>query len=408
MLLIFAGTTEGRKLVEYLSQFDIQMTVSVATEYGKELLPTGENIKQLVNRLDEKQMETFMIECKFDYVIDATHPYAYDVTKNIKSACEQTATKYIRLLRGTSKVENCIFVNDTESAAAYLNTVEGNVLIATGSKELHLFTKVNDYKNRIFPRVLPTFEVLQQCLELGFYGKNLICMQGPFSEELNTALLNQINAQYMVTKESGDVGGFVQKLKAAEKLGVKLIVIGRPQQEKGFSYGEVIEKLNKDYHITPKINPTEISQESYFPMFVDLTGKLIKVFGAGKIAARRIQTLLNFDCGIEVISPQICEEIMHLSAENKVRLQIREYEKGDCTGAYMVLGITNNRAVNHSIAQECKSLNIPVSIGDLKEECSFYFPGIVKNGDIVIGVTTSGQNHHLAKEITSDIRKLME
>ena len=91
------------------------------------------------------------------------------------------------------------------------------------------------YKERLYARVLSTPEVVKTCAELGFEGKHLICMQGPFSEELNVAMMRQIDAAYLVTKESGKAGGFEEKIRAAKKAGAKAVVIGRPSVEKGMS-----------------------------------------------------------------------------------------------------------------------------------------------------------------------------
>ena len=97
------------------------------------------------------------------------------------------------------------------------------------------YTNVEHFKERLYARVLPMTSVVEQCIALGFQGKHLICMQGPFTVELNQALLKQINAKYMVTKDSGSNGGLDEKLEAAKKANAIPIVIGRPTQETGYS-----------------------------------------------------------------------------------------------------------------------------------------------------------------------------
>ena len=119
------------------------------------------------------------------------------------------------------------------------------MLISTGSKELHLYTRIKDYKERFFARVLSTQEAVAEAVRLGFEGKHLIAMQGPYSEELNLAMLKHINAAYFVTKESGGAGGFEEKKKAAQKAGAELIVIARPKEE-GKSLQEV-KKLMEEF-----------------------------------------------------------------------------------------------------------------------------------------------------------------
>lgn len=100
-LLLFAGTTEGRMLAEYLSKKRIACYVSTATEYGKSLLQEEQlsDIIILAGRMNEEEIKTFLTEKKIDCVVDATHPFAKIVTENIVNACKETQTGYIRCLR---------------------------------------------------------------------------------------------------------------------------------------------------------------------------------------------------------------------------------------------------------------------------------------------------------------------
>lgn len=250
--LVFAGTTEGRQLVEYLKDKEVELHVCVATEYGEELLPNGENINISSTRLNEDEMVSLIEKNDFKLIIDATHPYAVDVTKNIANACNRTNKTYIRLLREENEnnihKDYSIYLRTVEDAVDYINSTTGNVLLTTGSKELSKFVNVKNYKDRLFARVLSTHNVIEECKRLGFEGRNLICMQGPFSEEFNYALLKQIDAKYMVTKESGKVGGFLEKINACVKANVTPIIIGRPLEEEGFTYNEVINLLNNKFN----------------------------------------------------------------------------------------------------------------------------------------------------------------
>ncbi len=248
-ILIFAGTTEGRMLTEFLGGAGVDVHACVATEYGKQLIEAKEHIEVTAARLDIDAMAELMGK-GYRYVIDATHPYAVIVSGNIKQACEKSGVEYVRLLRAegeNSADSDLIWVPDVASAAEYLCDTEGNVLVATGSKEISKFTIIPNFKDRIYARVLSLANVAVACAELGFEGKNLIAMQGPFSEELNYAMLKQIDAKYMVTKDSGQPGGFDEKVRAARRAGVKTILVGRPQNDAGRSFSEVIEYLGKTY-----------------------------------------------------------------------------------------------------------------------------------------------------------------
>lgn len=146
----------------------------------------------------------------------------------------------------------------------------------------------------------------------------------------------------------------------------------------------------------------------YFPMFINLEGKKVLVVGGGKIATRRIQTLLSMDCSLTVIAPFVSEPIMELAQQNKLFWEKREYKAGDLKSAFLSIGATNNREINHQVYLEAKQECSFVNIIDCKEECDFYFPGVIKRKDIVIGVTASGKNHKKAKETVDWIRENLQ
>ena len=231
-ILIYAGTTEGRRLAEFLVKREVSVHVCVATEYGESLLPEGSNITTTHERMDENQMIEFINEYHPSYVVDATHPYAIEVTENLQNACEKTGVPYLRILRDTgAEKSDCIYVDSMEEAIEYLEQTTGNILATTGSKELAAFQNLTDYKKRVYARVLSTAKVAHKCEQLGFTGKNLICMQGPFDLEMNQATLRYANADFMVTKASGKNGGYDEKCEAALAAGVQLVVIGRPKEQ---------------------------------------------------------------------------------------------------------------------------------------------------------------------------------
>ena len=253
-ILIFAGTTEGRKLAEYASEHDINCYVSTATEYGKSILGNLKGIECISGRMDETEIEDFVKDHDIRLVIDATHPFAVEVTKNIRAACLNADTQYIRCLREGGKKsdvcedgegENIVITGSVQEAVEYLKKTTGNILIATGSKELHLYTEIENYRERCFARVLSTEPAVKESVRLGFEGSHLFAMQGPFAQDLNLALLRQTKAAYFVTKETGKAGGFDEKAEAAEMAGAVLVVIGRPD-ETGESV-EAVEEMIKEY-----------------------------------------------------------------------------------------------------------------------------------------------------------------
>lgn len=244
-VVVFAGTIEGRKIAEFLNAQEVDTHVCVATEYGESLLPEGEHLTVSHDRLTEEEMEALFQKEKVTLVVDATHPYAEVVTANIREACSRADVCCLRLLRESESVqeEDVVYVDSVSEAAAWLSQTEGNILAATGSKELQAYTVIPSYEERVYARVLSLPDVVRSCAGLGFTGKHLICMQGPFSVEMNTAMLKQYDIRYLVTKEAGKNGGFPEKVQAAKAAGARLVVVGRPVMEEGYSFAACKKEL---------------------------------------------------------------------------------------------------------------------------------------------------------------------
>ena len=247
-ILIFAGTTEGRKLSESLAASGINHTLCVATEYGEIVLKENSFMTVHRGRMDEEQIREFIQNGKFEAVVDATHPYANIVTNNIKSAMEEMNIPYLRLkreLNTSQKEENVTYFETNEACAKELEEIQGNILLTIGSKELKKYCVSEDVKNRLFVRVLPGMESLSLCMEQGIKGKQIIAMQGPFTTEMNEAMIRQYGISCLITKQSGTSGGYYEKLEAAKKTGISVFVIGHPGEEAGYSFHEVCNELEK-------------------------------------------------------------------------------------------------------------------------------------------------------------------
>ena len=249
--IVFAGTTEGYALCEFLAENRVSVYACAATEYGGSLLQENEFLHVSAGRLKTEDMEELFRKEKPEIVLDATHPYAAEVTKNIRTACESAGVLYQRILRPEGeKNSEAIYVESTEEAAAFLSGTEGNIFLTTGSKELAKFTGIPDYKERLFARVLSIPSVIRSCAELGIEGKHLIGMQGPFSAEINEAMLRQFQCSYLVTKDTGLAGGFPEKMEACQRCGVTPVIIGRPLKEEGLSLQDARVFLSKMFGFT--------------------------------------------------------------------------------------------------------------------------------------------------------------
>ncbi len=217
-ILIFGGTTEGRWLAADLMR-ENEVTVSTATALGAELNPSGVNT--VCGRLGVREMSELMRD--FNRVIDATHPFAAEASENISRAAKIAGKKYERIQREVEHYNGEVF-GSYEEIIDVLNSCGGDALITTGSNALDKYTRVRDYQSRLWIRILPARESMERAWELGFKPQRIIAAQGRFSEEMNIALIKHTGAELLVTKNSGAAGGFYEKVRAAEKTGIRLLV----------------------------------------------------------------------------------------------------------------------------------------------------------------------------------------
>lgn len=266
-ILIFAGTTEGRKLSECLSKADILHTVCVATEYGEIVLTENACAHVHRGRMDVEEMSAFISDGQFSAVVDATHPYAQVVTENIRNAMKGMDIPYIRLKRETDDSYDYDKIRSfecNEDCAEALLQINGNILLTTGSKELSVYCGYESLKDRLYVRVLPGLESLSLCNENSIMGKHILALQGPFTVDMNEAMLRQYDISCLVTKKSGRAGGYIEKLEAAKRLDIPVYVVERANVEenasntrntnggdnrgKAYSFRETCELLNNICH----------------------------------------------------------------------------------------------------------------------------------------------------------------
>ena len=257
-IVIFSGTTEGRTLSEHLTSEGISHIVCVATDYGKEMMKDNSCAQIHVGRMDEGQIREFLIaetagikqlDKETIVVVDATHPYATEATGNIKRAAESLGIKYLRLKRSVCNTPEgalCHFEN-IEKCADAVDKTRGSILLTTGSKELEKYCAnvSKETLKRTYVRILPSEESLRQCSASGIEPSHIIAMQGPFSRELNEAIMRQYKIEHLITKESGKSGGFDDKRDAALAVGASIYVIDRPVEE-GLDLKEIISLLLRD------------------------------------------------------------------------------------------------------------------------------------------------------------------
>lgn len=234
MILVLAGTRDGRELAAYLQAAGFPVTVSVVSQYGKELAEGG-NLLVEAGALDEAGLFKYLGAKDIKLIIDATHPYAVNVSRNAITASKKAGIAYLRYERAAVPLpdyEKLYRVTDFTEAADLAARLGGTVFLTTGSRQLKVFTSAPSLVgHRLVARVLPDAGVIAECTSLGLTAKDIIAMQGPFSQELNAALFKAYQAEAIVMKNSGAIGGSDTKITAAIELGLSIVVIDRPQIE---------------------------------------------------------------------------------------------------------------------------------------------------------------------------------
>ena len=317
-IVIFGGTSEGRLLAKYCDENFIPAIVCVATEYGTELLEEYKNISVSEGRKDEEAMKKLFLDNNVEKVYDATHPYAKIVSENIIKVCNELKLEYVRILRYSKVLDKTLekyykeFEN-IEEVVDYLKDKNEKVLIATGSKELYKYKDL-EVKN-LYPRVLANMIGIKACEDIGIPSSNIIAMQGPFDIDTNVALLKKYACKYLITKESGDIGGFSEKIEACKKVDAKALVIKRPTKEEGISLEEAISGL-KDlkYHIEEVKNSNILETKKVNISIVGL--------GMGSIDSLTIESVKKIENASFIIGAKRMLEICLGIASKEVKTYI--------------------------------------------------------------------------------------
>lgn len=256
MILHLAGTSDARELALLIQEAGYEVLASVVTESAAgSLVDVG--LKVRTGRLTTQQMSELIAVQGIKVLVDASHPFAEEVSKNAMEAAKECAVPYIRFERQNIEfAENPLLhlVSDYKEAAEVAAQLKGVVMLTTGSKTLQVFTKrlLGQEGVTLIARMLPRVDNMEKCAELGVEQKHIIAMQGPFTKELNVALYQNYKTTVVVTKESGKVGAVDDKVEAALDLGIHVVLIRRPEIEYGVVYSEftaVLEHLKANYSI---------------------------------------------------------------------------------------------------------------------------------------------------------------
>lgn len=259
-ILILGGTKDSTNIIEHIKKnYDAYVLTTTTTEYGAKLANESGSDDTIARPLLKDEIIEIIRNENFELLIDATHPFAEHITKTSSSIANELKMPYIRFERPTTNFENIDtshihYVNSFDDAGKLIKNEfdKGNVLHFAGANTMKDIVKYVPVE-RFYPRILKVESSLIKCQELGVDPTHIIPMTGAASLEENIELMEKYDASVMITKESGDIGGVVEKIQAANEKGVGVVMIQRPK----------IDGLNKN-NIVSNLDELDIRLKSFF------------------------------------------------------------------------------------------------------------------------------------------------
>ncbi|MGM0379476.1 MAG: precorrin-6A reductase [Bacillota bacterium] len=227
MILLLGGTKDSRLILKKLLTINKKVILTLTTDFGAKYVKDHKNLTKIVKKLDVNDMKDILKKYKINYIIDATHPYAKNVSKNIINVNKEFEIPLVRYERKIKRFDFINYFDSYNKISNYLKNKSENIFFAIGSKNLNFFKDIFKKRN-FFIRVLPMESVIKKCRSLNILPKNIIAMQGPFTKEFNKLLFKEKDIKYLVTKETGKTGGFEDKVLAARDLNIEVIVLKKP------------------------------------------------------------------------------------------------------------------------------------------------------------------------------------
>ncbi|KAF3997057.1 precorrin-3B C(17)-methyltransferase [Glaciimonas immobilis] len=239
---VFSGTSDGNALARSLATEGNPVVVSAATEYGGEVaLQDCPGVTVWAGRQGVEARRQALVKSHARVLVDATHPYATIISEQLIALSQELGIPYIRYERPSglasahAGAENALLCTSMAEAAQRAMAIGKRIFLATGSKDLGSFLQAPgavqtqaQMQTQWFARITPDAENLQRAFDLGLPRSHICAMQGPFSQDFNQALWRDWSIDCIVTKDSGDAGGFQAKVDAAAALGIPLLVVQRP------------------------------------------------------------------------------------------------------------------------------------------------------------------------------------
>jgi len=137
----------------------------------------------------------------------------------------------------------------------------------------------------------------------------------------------------------------------------------------------------------------------YYPVNLDIKGRRCLVVGAGRVGARKVDTLVQCGAAVTVVSPEVSPAVTQLAAKKVIALKQRPYRSSDVEGMFLIIGATDDETLNRQISSDAERCNQLCNIADRPEICNFILPAIVRRGDFVMAISTAGKSPAFAKHI---------
>ncbi len=141
----------------------------------------------------------------------------------------------------------------------------------------------------------------------------------------------------------------------------------------------------------------------YYPIYLNIENKKCLVAGGGRVGTRKVMTLL--DCGaiVTVVSPEVTDELLSLARKKLIALKRRSYRTSDLEGVVLVIGATDDAQLNGLVSRDADRLNKLCNIVDRPDACNFIIPSVIRRGDLVVAISTSGKSPALAKKLRKEL-----
>lgn len=259
-IILLGGTKDSINIIEFIkNNYDAYILTTTTTEYGARLAREGGSDDTIARPLPKEEIIEIIKSQGFDVLIDATHPFAEHITQTSASIAKELKMPYVRFERPTTNLENIDtshihYVKSFEDAGKLIADEfnQGNVLHFAGANTMADIVKYVPTE-RFYPRILKVESSLEKCDALNINPNHIIPMKGAASLEENIHLIEKYDASVMITKESGEIGGVIEKIEAANEKNIDIIMIQRPQ----------IKEINKN-DIVSNLEELDIKLKNFF------------------------------------------------------------------------------------------------------------------------------------------------